>query len=83
VLNNRDSEVWAFLALLCLMQDRQFEANQSISQAIRLGIRDADVLRYVTTTPTSTPTSTSPSTPHVIISSLGIETHMTYLCCDF
>ncbi|KAJ3416941.1 Cilia- and flagella-associated protein 70 [Chytridiales sp. JEL 0842] len=47
VLNNRDSEVWSFLALLCLIQDRQFEANQSISQAIRLGINDPEILRLV------------------------------------
>ncbi|KAJ3279301.1 Cilia- and flagella-associated protein 70, partial [Blyttiomyces sp. JEL0837] len=44
VLNNRDSEVWAYLALLCLMQDRQFEANQCISQALRQGIKDINIL---------------------------------------
>ena len=46
-MNNRDSEVWAYLALLCLTQDRQFEANQAISQALRLGIKDALILRFV------------------------------------
>jgi Flp pilus assembly protein TadD len=44
-LNNRDAEVWAHLALLCLVMDRTIEANQSINQALRLGIKDAQVLR--------------------------------------
>ncbi|KAJ3006241.1 UNVERIFIED_CONTAM: Cilia- and flagella-associated protein 70 [Siphonaria sp. JEL0065] len=47
VLNNRDSEVWAYLALLCLILDRQFEAGQCISQAIRNKIKNPDVLRLV------------------------------------
>lgn len=47
VLNNRDSDVWAYLTLLCLMQDRQFEANQCISQALHQGIKDPEILRLV------------------------------------
>ncbi|KAI8618763.1 hypothetical protein BC830DRAFT_1107404 [Chytriomyces sp. MP71] len=47
VLNNRDSEVWAYLALLCLTQDRQFEAGQCISQAIRNKIKNIEALRLV------------------------------------
>lgn len=46
VLNNRDSEVWANLSLLCLTLGREFEANQCISQALALGIREVGVLRY-------------------------------------
>ncbi|KAJ1551557.1 Cilia- and flagella-associated protein 70, partial [Nowakowskiella sp. JEL0078] len=45
VLNNRDSEVWAYLSLLCLTQDRIFEANQAIKQALKLKIKDITVLR--------------------------------------
>jgi Flp pilus assembly protein TadD len=45
VLNNRDANVWAHLALLCLVMDRTIEASQSINQALRLGIKDAQVLR--------------------------------------
>ncbi|KAJ3355461.1 Cilia- and flagella-associated protein 70 [Entophlyctis luteolus] len=47
VLNNRDSEVWAHLALLCLIQDRSFEAGQCIAQAIRHKIKDPEVLKSV------------------------------------
>ncbi|KAJ3295071.1 Cilia- and flagella-associated protein 70 [Rhizoclosmatium sp. JEL0117] len=47
ILNNRDSEVWAYLALLCLILDRQFEAGQCMSQAIRNKIKNAEVLRMV------------------------------------
>lgn len=47
VLNNRDSEVWSFIALLSLKQERAFEANQSIAQALRLGVRDISVLKLV------------------------------------
>eukprot|EP00842_Homolaphlyctis_polyrhiza_P001645 jgi/Hompol1/2481/HPOL_006011-RA len=46
VLNNRDSEVWANLALLSLTLGRLVEANQAIAQALRLGIRDAEILKY-------------------------------------
>ncbi|KAJ3214771.1 Cilia- and flagella-associated protein 70 [Dinochytrium kinnereticum] len=45
VLNNRDGEVWAYLALLCLCLDRAFEANQAIAQALRVGVKDAEALK--------------------------------------
>ncbi|KAI9098181.1 hypothetical protein DFS34DRAFT_619887 [Phlyctochytrium arcticum] len=45
VLNNRNAEVWAHLALLNIKQDRSFESSQCIAQALRLGVRDASVLR--------------------------------------
>ncbi|KAJ3022692.1 Cilia- and flagella-associated protein 70 [Thoreauomyces humboldtii] len=47
VLNNRHADVWAYLALLNLQLKREFEGNQCIAQALRLGIRDAGVLRAV------------------------------------
>ncbi|KAJ3155384.1 Cilia- and flagella-associated protein 70 [Geranomyces michiganensis] len=47
VLNNRHADVWAYLALLNLQLKREFEGNQCIAQALRLGIRDAAVLRAV------------------------------------
>ncbi|KAJ3168634.1 Cilia- and flagella-associated protein 70 [Geranomyces variabilis] len=47
VLNNRHADVWAYLALLNLQLNREFEGNQCIAQALRLGIRDAAVLRSV------------------------------------
>ncbi|KAL2919158.1 hypothetical protein HK105_201433 [Polyrhizophydium stewartii] len=47
VLNNRDSEVWAYLALLSLTLGRTVEAHQAIAQALRLGIKDSEILRAV------------------------------------
>ncbi|KAI8821418.1 uncharacterized protein EV422DRAFT_528079 [Fimicolochytrium jonesii] len=49
VLNNRHSDVWAYLALLNLRRGREYEGNQCIAQALRLGVRDAVVLREVST----------------------------------
>ncbi|KAI8929249.1 hypothetical protein BC831DRAFT_6458 [Entophlyctis helioformis] len=45
VLNNRDSEVWAYLALLSLTLGHTVEANQAIAQALRLGIKDGEILK--------------------------------------
>jgi Flp pilus assembly protein TadD len=45
IINNRDSEVWAHLSVLSLTLDRLVEANQAISQAVRLGINDTEILR--------------------------------------
>ena len=45
MLNNRDSEVWAHLAILNLNRGRHFEANQSLAQALRLGIKEKYVLK--------------------------------------
>ncbi len=44
-MNNRDSEVWAHIALLCLTVGRIVEANQAVAQALRLGINDTQILR--------------------------------------
>jgi cytochrome c-type biogenesis protein CcmH/NrfG len=46
ILNNRDSEIWAYLAQLSLSMGRNTEANRAVSQAIRLGIKDDDLLKY-------------------------------------
>jgi cytochrome c-type biogenesis protein CcmH/NrfG len=45
ILNNRDSEVWAHLSLLSLTMGRTIEANQAIAQALRLGIKDSEILK--------------------------------------
>jgi len=47
VLNNRDGDVWAYIALLCLTLNRLFEANQAISQALRFGLKDHEILKQV------------------------------------
>jgi len=47
VLNNRDGDVWAYIALLCLTLNRLFEANQAISQALRFGLKDLEILKQV------------------------------------
>jgi tetratricopeptide (TPR) repeat protein len=47
VLNNRDGDVWAHIALLCLTLNRLFEANQAISQALRFGLKDPEILKQV------------------------------------
>ncbi|KAJ3259831.1 Cilia- and flagella-associated protein 70 [Boothiomyces macroporosus] len=45
IINHRDSEVWAHLAVLSLKLKRIIEANLAISQALRLGIRDQEILK--------------------------------------
>ena len=47
IINNRDGEAWAHLALLCLTINRNVEADQAIAQALRLGIKDTEILRYI------------------------------------
>lgn len=44
VLNNKNGQVWAHLAHLCLLQGRRYEANQCITQALALGLRDIEIL---------------------------------------
>lgn len=46
MINNHDSEVWAHLALLCLVVGRPIEADQAIAQALHLGVTDPEVLRF-------------------------------------
>jgi hypothetical protein len=45
VLNNRNSEVWGYLSLLNLGRGRTYEANQCLAQALRIGIKDQDLLK--------------------------------------
>jgi cytochrome c-type biogenesis protein CcmH/NrfG len=45
ILNNKDSEVWAHIALLNLTMNRLVEANQAIAQALRMGIKDSNILK--------------------------------------
>lgn len=45
VLNNRDGNVWAHLSLLSLTLGRLLEANQCIAQALRLGIKDVEIIK--------------------------------------
>jgi len=44
VLNNRHPIVWGQLALLCLQKQRASEAAQSLAQAYKLGLADAQLL---------------------------------------
>lgn len=46
-MNNRDGEIWANLALLCLSMKRRFEANQAMVQALKMGVRDPEVLQLL------------------------------------
>ncbi|KAJ3324059.1 Cilia- and flagella-associated protein 70 [Boothiomyces sp. JEL0866] len=45
IINHRDSEVWSHLAILSLRLKRIVEANLAIAQALRLGIRDQEILK--------------------------------------
>jgi tetratricopeptide (TPR) repeat protein len=47
ILNNKDPDVWGYLALLCLTQNRVFEANQAIKQAMKCGLSNAELYSYV------------------------------------
>ena len=38
ILNNSDSEVWAYLSLVCLKTARQFEAEQAYKYAVKVGV---------------------------------------------
>ncbi|XP_060117001.1 cilia- and flagella-associated protein 70 [Heteronotia binoei] len=44
-LNNNNAEVWAYLALVCMMGGRQLEAEQSYKYAIKLGLTNQDLLQ--------------------------------------
>lgn len=37
-INSRDSEVWAYLALVSLVQNRLYEANQALKQVLKIGL---------------------------------------------
>lgn len=51
MLNNRDPDIWGCLALLSTKVGRKFEAHQAIRQALRTGIKDAEILKYVSMSP--------------------------------
>ncbi|KAM6077556.1 cilia- and flagella-associated protein 70 isoform 2-T2 [Theristicus caerulescens] len=44
-LNNTNAEVWAYLALICLQGGRQLEAEQCYKYVVKLGLRNAALLR--------------------------------------
>ncbi len=39
ILNNTDSEVWAYLSLVCLKTGRQLEAEQAYKYAMKVGFK--------------------------------------------
>lgn len=44
ILNNTDPEVWGYLSLVCLKTQRKLEAEQSYKYALRVGLKDSDLL---------------------------------------
>ncbi|CUG91695.1 Hypothetical protein, putative, partial [Bodo saltans] len=47
ILNNLNPKTWAFIALLCLRQRREDEADQAFNQAIKQGLDDAFLIAEV------------------------------------
>ncbi|XP_062841100.1 cilia- and flagella-associated protein 70, partial [Trichomycterus rosablanca] len=47
VLNNRNPEVWGYLALVCLQTGRKLEAEQSYKYAIKFNIPEEPLLREI------------------------------------
>ena len=49
ILNNQNPQIWIYLCLLCLSSStpRVEEANQSLNQALRLGLNDLELLQKV------------------------------------
>jgi len=45
ILDNRNAEVWGYLALLCLSVKRLVEAAQCVDQSVRCGLTSASLLR--------------------------------------
>ncbi|KAL5271118.1 hypothetical protein ACHWQZ_G001688 [Mnemiopsis leidyi] len=50
ILNNTDPEVWGYLSLVCLKTSRKLEAEQSYKYALRVGLKDADLLGEIKST---------------------------------
>jgi len=48
ILNNTDPEVWGYLSLVCLKTARKLESEQSYKYALRVGLKDADLLGEIT-----------------------------------
>jgi len=47
ILNNTDPEVWGYLSLVCLKTARKLEAEQSYRYALRVGLKDPDLLSEI------------------------------------
>ncbi|XP_030432928.1 cilia- and flagella-associated protein 70 isoform X3 [Gopherus evgoodei] len=46
-LNNNNAEVWAYLALVCMQGGRQLEAEQSYKYAIKLELKNEELLQEI------------------------------------
>ncbi|KAK3728400.1 hypothetical protein QZH41_017640 [Actinostola sp. cb2023] len=47
ILNNKDSEVWGYLSLVCLNTARQLEAEQAYKYALKLKLKDENLLNEI------------------------------------
>ncbi|XP_071834578.1 cilia- and flagella-associated protein 70-like isoform X3 [Apostichopus japonicus] len=47
ILNNSDPEVWGYLSLVCLRTGRQLEAEQAYKYAIKVNLKDEDLLKEI------------------------------------
>ncbi|XP_022106996.1 cilia- and flagella-associated protein 70-like isoform X2 [Acanthaster planci] len=47
ILNNSDPEVWGYLSLVCLHTDRQLEAEQAYKYALKVGLKNEDLLKEI------------------------------------
>ena len=47
ILNNSDPEVWGYLSLVCLQTDRQLEAEQAYKYALKVQLKDEELLKEI------------------------------------
>ncbi len=47
ILNNSDPEVWGYLSLVCLQTGRQLEAEQAYKYAIKVNLKDGELLKEI------------------------------------
>ncbi|XP_031552846.1 cilia- and flagella-associated protein 70-like [Actinia tenebrosa] len=47
ILNNKDPEVWGYLSLVCLNTTRQLEAEQAYKYALKLNLKDENLLNEI------------------------------------
>ena len=47
ILNNSDPEVWGYLSLVCLQTERQLEAEQAYKYAIKVNLKDGELLKEI------------------------------------
>lgn len=47
ILNNSDPEVWGYLSLVCLRTGRQLEAEQAYKYALKVNLKDQDLLSEI------------------------------------